>query len=105
MVLDVLSWICILGGAFFALAGAVGVLRLPDVFTRLHASGMTDTMGAGLILLGLMFQGGVSLVTAKLVLVLLFLWLTSPISTHALSKAALHQGVRPVTGAPEEETP
>lgn len=99
LVLDVLSWILILGGGFFAVTGGIGVLRLPDVFTRLHASGMTDTMGAGLILTGCMLQSGLSLITVKLLLVLLFLWLTSPISTHAVARAALHVGIRPVTGS------
>lgn len=102
LILDFLTWIFVLGGGFFAVTGAIGVIRLPDVFTRLHASGMTDTMGAGLILTGLMFQAGVSLVTAKLVLILFFLWFTSPIATHAVARAALHVGIRPVTG-PERE--
>ena len=102
VLLDVLSWIFILGGGFFAVTGGIGVLRLPDVFTRLHASGMTDTMGAGLILTGLIFQAGLSLITVKLVLVLFFLWFTSPIATHAVARAALHVGIRPVTG-PERE--
>lgn len=97
LVLDLLSWIFLLGGGFFAVTGGIGVLRLPDVYTRLHGSGMTDTMGAGLILTGLMFQSGFSLVTVKLFLVLLFLWLTSPIATHAVARAALHVGIRPVT--------
>lgn len=102
VLLDVLSWIFILGGGFFAVTGGIGVLRLPDVFTRLHASGMTDTMGAGLILTGLIFQSGLTLVTVKLALVLFFLWFTSPIATHAVARAALHVGIRPVTG-PERE--
>ena len=102
-ILDLVSWICIAGGSFFAVTGGIGVLRLPDVFSRLHGSGMTDTMGAGLILTGLMFQAGLSLVTVKLILVLAFLWLTSPVATHALARAALDRGVKPVTGPPREE--
>lgn len=102
LILDVLSWIFILGGGFFAVSGGIGVLRLPDVFSRLHASGMTDTMGAGLILTGLIFQSGFGLVTVKLVLVLFFLWFTSPIATHAVARAALHVGIRPVTGPNRE---
>lgn len=98
LVLDALSWVLLAGGSFFAVTGGIGVLRLPDVFSRLHGSGMTDTMGAGLILGGLMLQAGLSLVTVKLVLVLGFLWLTSPVATHALARAALDRGVKPVTG-------
>jgi multicomponent Na+:H+ antiporter subunit G len=93
---DVLSWIFLMAGAFFAIVGAVGVLRLPDLYTRLHASGVTDTLGAGLILVGLMFQAGLTQVTIKLILVLAFLWFTSPVSTHALARAALQSGLRPV---------
>ncbi len=93
---DLVSWICLVVGAYFAVVGAIGVLRLPDVFTRLHAAGMTDTMGAGMILIGLMIQAGLTLVTVKLILVLLFLLFTSPLSTHATARAALHGGVEPV---------
>ena len=96
VVLDVLSWVFLMGGSFFAVLGAFGVLRLPDVFSRAHSSGMVDTMGAGMILLGLMFQAGLTQVTIKLVLVWLFLWFTSPVSTHALVRTALHGGLRPV---------
>ncbi len=96
LVADVLSWISIVGGLFFIVVGSVGLLRMPDVFTRLHAAGMTDTMGAGLILLGLCFQGGFTLVTARLLMVLGFLLFTSPIGTYALARAALKGGVEPI---------
>ena len=92
---DVLSWVFLLGGSFFVLVGALGVIRLPDLFARLHAAGLTDTMGAGLILTGLMFQGGGFLVTAKLILVLGFLWFSSPVSTYALARATLASGQEP----------
>ncbi len=95
MVADVLSWIFLLGGSFFVVVGAVGVIRMPDLFTRLHAGGITDTMGAGLILTGLMFHGGFTLVTAKLILVLGFLWFSSPVSTYALARATLASGQEP----------
>jgi len=95
MVLDILSWAAILGGLFFMVVGAIGVLRMPDVYTRLHAAGMTDTMGAGLILIGLMLQADAPLVVVRLLLVWAFLLFTSPISTHALARAALSGGVEP----------
>lgn len=95
LVLDILSWAAIVGGLFFMVVGAVGVLRMPDVYTRLHAAGMTDTMGAGLILIGLTFQAGPTLVAVRLMLVWAFLLFTNPISTHALARAALSGGVRP----------
>jgi multicomponent Na+:H+ antiporter subunit G len=92
-----LAWALLLGGAFFLLTGALGMVRLPDVFTRMHAAGMADTMGAGLILAGLCVYSGVNLVTLRLILVLAFLWFTSPIATHALAKAALSGGTEPYT--------
>ena len=94
-VADVLSWIFLLSGSFFAVAGGIGVIRMPDLFTRLHAAGVTDTGGAGLILVGLMFQGGLSLVTVKLLMILSFLWFSSPVSTYALARAALAGGEEP----------
>ncbi len=107
-IVDWLSWLCLLGGGFFVLAGGVGVVRLPDVYTRSHAAGMTDTLGAGLILIGLMVQGGFTLITAKLILILVFIFFTSPTSTHALVHTAYASGVRPMlngtgNGADEED--
>lgn len=96
MVLDVLSWIFLMAGSFFAISGGIGVIRMPDLFTRLHAAGVTDTGGAGLILVGLMFQGGLTLVTVRLLLILGFLWFSSPVSTYALARAALAGGEEPV---------
>ena len=104
--LDVMSWISIVGGLFFMVVGTVGILRMPDVYTRLHAAGMTDTMGAGLLLLGMALQAieGVALgdgsywfVFIRLVLVYAFLLFTSPIATHALARAGLSGGVEPWT--------
>ncbi len=91
----ILSGALLLGGSFFALVGGIGILRMPDLFTRLHAAGITDTMGAGLILAGLMVHAGVSLVTVKLLMILGFLWFSSPVSTHALARATLAGGQEP----------
>jgi multicomponent Na+:H+ antiporter subunit G len=95
LVLDILSWVFLMAGSFFSIAGGIGVIRLPDVFTRLHAAGVTDTGGAGLILVGLMFQGGLTLITVRLLLILGFLWFSSPVSTYALARAALAGGEEP----------
>jgi multicomponent Na+:H+ antiporter subunit G len=92
---DILSWVFLLVGSFFAVVGGLGVIRMPDVFTRMHASGVTDTMGAGFILTGLMFQSGFSLITVKLGLILAFLWFSSPVSTYALARATLASGQEP----------
>jgi len=111
MAFEVLSWIAILGGLFFMLVGTVGVLRMPDVYTRLHAAGMTDTMGAGFLVLGMSLQTVLGIVDGessywfvliRLVLVYAFLMFTSPIATHALARAALAGGVEPWTN-PEDD--
>ena len=102
--LQLLSWGLVLAGAFFMLTGALGLLRFPDVFTRMHAAGMTDTMGAGLILAGLCFQGD-GVTALRLLLILGFLWFTSPVSTHALARAALQGGLRPVVGRGAQPDP
>lgn len=95
ILLDALTWALILGGSFFAVVGGLGIIRMPDLYTRLHAAGVTDTMGAGLVLVGLMLYAGLSLVTVKLGMILVLLWLTSPVSTYALARAALHGGLEP----------
>jgi len=93
--IDVLSWICLLAGAGFVLVGAIGVLRFPDFYTRLHAVSVSDTMGAGLVLAGLMLQGGLTLVTVKLILILYFMIFTGPTAVHALAEAALQARLKP----------
>jgi len=96
LALDLLSWICILVGSAVALIGGLGMLRLPDVFARMHGTGMIDTLGVGAILVGLMVQAGVTLIAVKLLLILLFVLYTSPITTHALARACLNAGVEPL---------
>lgn len=88
----------IITGAFFVMAGALGVLRMPDFFTRIHAAGMTDTLGAELILAGLIVQSGFTQMSLKLLLVAFFLFLTSPTATHAIANAAQKSGVKPLLG-------
>lgn len=94
-VIDALSWACLLAGGFFCLVGAIGLLRMPDFYTRMHAASVTDTLGAGLILLGLMLQAGPTLVAAKLVMVGLLLFFAAPVAAHALTKAAMTRGLAP----------
>lgn len=95
-VIDVLSWICLLGGACFLLISAIGVIRFPDFYTRLHAVSIGDTIGAGLIIAGLMLQGGLSMVTVKLLLIFYFMVFTGPTATHALAEAALQAKLKPL---------
>jgi multicomponent Na+:H+ antiporter subunit G len=102
---DALSWACLLLGGGFVITGGIGFLRMPDVYTRAHAASLTDMAGAALMLVGLMAQAGPTLLTVKLVFILAFLWMTSPVSTHALINAAFSAKVKPIlahdlTGAP-----
>jgi multicomponent Na+:H+ antiporter subunit G len=98
------SAIVLLGSLFMAI-GALGVVRMPDVFTRLHAASVSDTFGVGLILIGLVLVGGLTLVSVKLAFLLAFLFLTGPVATHAVARAALDAGVkaRDERGAPLKE--
>ena len=88
-----LSTLLLAIGAFFLIVGAVGMLRFPDFFTRVHAAGVCETLGSFATLLGLMALGGGWLVGIKLALILIFLALTNPVSSHALVRAALQDGV------------
>jgi len=90
---DLLSLPLFIGGVFLGISGAVGVIRFPDFYTRVHAAGVTDTLSAGMILTAMMIQAGFTLVTVKLLLILIFLWYTSPVASHALARAAVHTGV------------
>jgi multicomponent Na+:H+ antiporter subunit G len=91
--LDALSWLSLMIGVVFSLIGGVGILRMPDFWTRAHAASITDTVGVAFILLGLMLQAGPSLITVKLVMILVFLYITSPTAGHALCQAANAHGV------------
>lgn len=95
MIWDTLSWISIVAGAFLGLVGGIGMHRFPDFYSRMHAAGITDTLCAALILLGLGFQAGLSLAALKLLLVFAFLLFTNPTASHALGNAALHSGLKP----------
>jgi multicomponent Na+:H+ antiporter subunit G len=94
--LDITSWFLLVAGGVFCIVGGVGLLRMPDFYTRVHAASVTDTLGVGLILLGLILQAGWTLIAAKLVVIGLLVFFTSPAATHALAKAALGRGLDPL---------
>ncbi|MBK5103647.1 MAG: monovalent cation/H(+) antiporter subunit G [Burkholderiales bacterium] len=96
MALDILSWICIAAGGVFCVIGAFGLMRMPDFYTRVHAASITDTVGAGLLLLGMLLQAGLSLIAVKLVMIGLLFLFANPTATHALVKAALARGLKPL---------
>lgn len=90
------SWICLVAGGVFCVTGALGLVRMPDFYTRMHAAGITDTVGAGLILLGLVLQAGFTLIAVRLLMIGLLIFFTSPTATHALAKAAFARGLKPL---------
>ncbi|MGJ8692518.1 MAG: monovalent cation/H(+) antiporter subunit G [Thalassotalea sp.] len=95
IVIIMISGLCLLIGSFLCISGGIGILRFPDFYTRMHAVGVTDTLGAGLILIGLMIISADFLVFAKLMIVLLLNLLIGPTTSHVLAKAALHNGLMP----------
>lgn len=96
LLVDILSWVLIVVGGVFLIIGGIGMLRLPELFTRMHAAGIIDTAGLGLMMIGLMLQAGFTLITVKLILIVVFILYTSPMSTHALAQSALSTGVKPL---------
>ena len=103
LVLDIISWFCLITGSFFCLSGGVGLLRFPDFFSRIHAASLTDTLGAGLIIIGLVFQAGWGIISAKLIMILIFSLLAGMTASHAMAKAALKSGLRPERVEENEE--
>ena len=94
-ILDVASWVLLTLGGISVLIGGIGALRMPDLYTRMHAASVTDSIGAILVLTGIMLQAGLSLATIKLAAILLFLLLTSPTASNALAAAAMLAGNKP----------
>lgn len=86
---DSLALVLVFGGLFFVLVSSLGLIRLPDFYTRSHALGKSDTLGSILVLGGLAVYGGLSLSSFKLLLILVFVALGNPTATHALMRAAL----------------
>ncbi len=101
--LDTLSWVLLTLGGLSVLVGGIGALRMPDLYTRMHAASVTDSLGAILVLVGVMLQAGWSLATIKLIAILMFLLLTSPTSSNALASAALLAGTRPFAEVERDE--
>ena len=92
---NIISWGLIVFGAFFMISGSLGILRMPDFFTRLHPAGLTDSFGAPLILLGVAVHFGFSLLSGKIILLVLLLLITNPTATHVLSQAAIVAKLKP----------
>ena len=97
LVFLILRDVCLFIGALFVLVGSLGVLRFPDFFSRIHATGITETVGIAFIFAGLIVEVGYSLTSLKLLIILVFVFFTSPTSSHALAKTAIHAGLVPLT--------
>ena len=108
LAIDMLSAAFLAGGAFFCLVGGIGLARMPDFYPRMHGASVTETLGAGFVLIGLMLQAGLTLIAVKLAMIGLLILFASPTATHALAKAALLSGLKPKLAEPscvEEVTP
>ena len=101
MLLSWLSGISLLLGTAALIVGALGLVRLPNLFSRIHAVGMMDTAGVAFITLGMLIHEGFSLISVKLAVVGVFLFFTSPIATHAVAQVAHRSGFSPVTPVKE----
>lgn len=96
LVVDIIAWVLIIFGGIFAIIGALGALRFPDFWSRLHAASVTDSGGVILLLIGMGMHSGWNLITFKLFLIGAFLFITGPTSTHATANAALVSGLKPL---------
>lgn len=101
--LDVLSWLMLLIGGLFVFVGGLGALRMPDLYTRMHAASLTDSIGPILIIGGIILQAGLSLASIKLIAILAFLLVTGPTASNALASAALLAGKQPGEAKPLEQ--
>ena len=103
-ILELLSNLCLLLGGVLCITGGVGLLRMPDFFSRVHASGVTETLAAPLLLIGLLLQMEWSLDSVKVIMILILVLATNPTATHAMAKATLHGGQRPLVFDKDETT-
>ena len=94
-VIDIISWLLLTVGGLFVIVGGIGALRMPNLYTRMHAASVTDSIAPVLIIAGIMLQAGATLASVKLAAILLFLLLTGPTASNALASAALLAGIKP----------
>lgn len=99
MILDLISAVFIVAGSFFVVVGAVGFIRMPDVYTRMHAASVIDTLGAGLLISGMLLQAPNILVAFKLLVIAALFFFFGPVASHAIAQAALAAGVSPILTA------
>ena len=102
LILDIASWLLLVSGGGFLLIGGIGALRFSDLYSRMHAASLTDSIGTLLVLLGILLQAGWSLAGAKIAAILIFMLLTGPTASYALANAAFLSGIRPSTESDEQ---
>lgn len=95
------SIILVLSGIFFMFVGSLGVIRMPDFYSRTHAVSTSDTLGILMVIIGLIIYEGATINSLKLLLIVLFVALSNPIGTHALARAAYKRGVKPLLNGPD----
>ncbi len=103
-ILELLSAVCLLLGGVLCITGGVGLLRMPDFFSRVHAAGVTETLAALLLLIGLLLQMEWSLDSVKVIMIMILVLATNPTATHALTNATLHGGQRPLEIGNDQDT-
>lgn len=104
MLSDIISTVFLASGAIIILIGSLGIIRLPDFYTRIHAVGKCDTLGLVLVLIGLGIYLGWTLITVKLFFIAIFIALANPTATHAIARAAFLFGLKPFLEVEKEES-
>ncbi len=99
--LEIIGWVCLSAGGFFCVVGALGLNRMPDVFTRMHATSVSDTLGVGLLTVGMATQTTDWTVWVRLGIIVIVLYVTGAVASHALARAALHDGQKPLLAGPD----
>lgn len=100
---DIIQAILLIGGGLFGAIGALGLVRMPDVLIRMHASTKTGTLACGLILVGAAVHFGTSEIVIRAIAIILFILLTAPIAAHMIGRAAYNTGVPLWKGTPQPE--
>jgi multicomponent Na+:H+ antiporter subunit G len=103
LILEILSGLLVIVGVFLFASGTLGLIRLPDFYCRMHATGKCDTLGALLALTGLAVYNGFNLVSLKIIFIVIFIFVANPTATHAIGRAALVNGVQPWTKESEKD--
>lgn len=96
-ILEIISYFFIFTGAFLMTTGTIGVIRFPDFYTRLHPAGISDSLGAPMVLTGIAINTPFEMATTKVLLIIIFMWITGTTATHALAKSAHQSGLKPIT--------